>query len=141
MKVFHFGYQGHKSSEALLAAVNEIGAVLCDVRLVPYSRWQPAWNKKNLTSLFGDAYVHIPQLGNLNYKSGGPVAIADMEAGLQIVLEILEKQPVVLMCVCRNFETCHRSHVAAEFENYGVKVNDLEFPSGRNEAQQGTLPL
>lgn len=124
---FTFGYQGQKSEE-LLAAVNEMGAVLCDIRLVPYSRWQPAWNKRNLQVLFGDSYQHIPQLGNLNYKNGGPLAIADMEAGLQMVLDLLEQQPVVLMCVCRNTVSCHRLQVAQRLLGLSIQVNELDLP-------------
>lgn len=63
--VYHFGYHGHQPEE-LLDTISQLGAIVCDIRLAPYSRWQPGWNKKALTSLFGDAYQHVPELGNLN---------------------------------------------------------------------------
>ena len=102
------------------------------VARAPYSR-QPGWSKKSLQNLFGSAYRHIPQLGNLNYKGeyGEGIRIADMESGLKVVLDLLRQQPVVLMCVCRNFHACHRSVVAVELERYGVDVKELELPRMR----------
>lgn len=128
---YHFGYQG-QSPDSLLAAVTEKGAVLCDIRLVPYSR-QAGWNKKRLVEQFGDAYRHIPELGNLNYKNGKPVQIADLGAGLEVVLEILDSRPVVVMCVCRDFSRCHRRVVAEELEKRGVEVSELILKQDSNE--------
>lgn len=123
-KVYHFGYQGHKP-EDLLAECRRLGAILLDIRYAPYSRWQAGWQRKSLQLLFGPDYLHVPQLGNINYKNGLPIEIADMEAGLSIVFEQLKSRPVVLMCVCREFERCHRRLVAEELEERGIAVMPL----------------
>jgi uncharacterized protein (DUF488 family) len=123
-RAYTLGYQGQKP-EALLAAVSGIGAVLCDIRYAPYSR-QPGWSKKPLQALFGTTYQHIPQLGNVNYKSGGSIAIADMDAGLKIVLDLLEHRPVVLMCVCRRYKTCHRRDIAVALRQFEADIEELE---------------
>jgi uncharacterized protein (DUF488 family) len=134
-KAYHFGYQGHKP-EALLAAVEEIGAILCDLRYAPFSR-QPGWSKKSLSALLGKSYLHVPELGNINYKGeyGEGIRIADLEAGSKIVIDLLGQRPIVLMCVCRKFETCHRSYVVAELERYRIEVQSLNL----NPRQVGNL--
>jgi len=126
MKAYHFGYQGHKP-EDLLLAVEALGAVLCDIRYAPYSR-QPGWSKKALVAMFGAAYRHIPELGNLNYKGeyGAGIRIADLDGGLETVFKILERRPVVVMCVCREFETCHRLTVAEALQELGVYADGLD---------------
>jgi hypothetical protein len=103
--VYRFGYQGHKP-EHLLAECQRLGALLLDIRYAPYSRH--GWHRKTLQSLFGLDYLHVPQLGNIHYKGGLPMEIADMETGLSIVFEHLQHRPVVLMCVCKEFERCHQ---------------------------------
>jgi uncharacterized protein (DUF488 family) len=140
-KAYSFGYSG-KQPEDLLKAVGELGAVLCDIRLVPYSRWHPGWNKKRLASLFGNAYIHVPELGNLNYKSGGPIEIADINAGLQTVLDLLKTRSVILMCVCKDPLLCHRAVVSGELLNRGVEVEELMLVlHQKGNEGQGELPF
>lgn len=100
------GYQGLKPDE-LKAAVNSLGAVLADIRFSPMSR-DPAWRKHALVELFGPAYCHIRQLGNPNYRGDGPMTLLDEQSGAQIVYEMLQIQPVILMCACWNLLECHR---------------------------------
>jgi hypothetical protein len=135
-KVFTFGYQGHKP-EDLLRECQRLGAVVCDIRFRPVSR-NPVWNQSRLKQMFGERYMHIGALGNRNYK-GGPIDIADMEAGLNIVLEHLQRRPVVLMCVCRDFEHCHRRLVAEKFGAYDICVESLVVPTA--ESRQNTQQI
>lgn len=121
-KAHHFGYEGQKP-EALHQAVTELGALLIDIRYRPFSR-NAVWNKKNLQELFGDNYLHLEAWGNINYR-GGPIEIADFDKGLKVVLHELENRPVVLMCVCREFERCHRSVLADKLHRQGVEVERL----------------
>jgi hypothetical protein len=48
-----------------------------------------------------------------NYKSGGPIELADYEASKQVIAEMLATgQSVILMCACKDLTTCHRLTVA-----------------------------
>jgi hypothetical protein len=77
--------------------VDTLGAVLVDICLVARSRI-PHWNKGRLEELLGADYMHLPSLGNLNYKRGGAIEIAAYAMGkqsLEIVASRLKK-PMVL---------------------------------------------
>lgn len=136
---YHFGYTGHKPEE-LHRAITELGALLIDIRYRPFSR-NPAWNKGRLQQLFGADYLHLEAWGNVNYR-GGPIQIAAFANGLDAVLRELESRPVVLMCVCKNAATCHRSVVADELSKMGVEIEELILAIDTpNEPSPPQLPL
>jgi uncharacterized protein (DUF488 family) len=108
-KLYTFGYIGMKM-DAIHRKMDEIGAVIADVRLRPYSR-AAVWNKGSFVKEFGPDYVHVPELGNRNYK-GGDIVIHDPEAGASRILALLEEHPVALMCVCKEYLKCHRRTAA-----------------------------
>ncbi len=111
MKIYTLGYSGWRP-EAVRAQAETLDAVVVDVRWSPRSR-NPQWTRKRLTELLGARYRHVKAFGNLNYK-GGPIKLANPEAGLAEIRPILEAgQPVILMCVCKEVERCHRQDVAA----------------------------
>lgn len=117
------GYGGRRP-EALLALAERRELVVVDVRLSPRSR-VPGWNKGPLERLLGDRYLPLPAWGNLNYRSGGPVAIADLEAGLAAV-DSLARAPL-LVCVCRDAGACHRSVLAEALAARGWVVAELDW--------------
>ena len=128
-KIYTFGYQGQ--NQALLSdALKEINGVLVDVRLAARSR-VPAWNKSHLHELLKDRYVHIRNLGNLNYKNDGPVEIVDLETGLQEVLLLAKRRSVVLTCVCKNLCGCHRETISNALRERGIETEEfvIEKPS------------
>jgi len=109
--IYTIGYTGLKLSDLTLWLETN-NATLVDTRLNPYSP-NPAWQKHALQRTFGNSYRHVQELGNLNYKAGGGIALKDTEAGVKIVRQLLEVTPVILLCTCTNVHTCHRK-VAAE---------------------------
>lgn len=127
--VLTIGYSG-LSAEDLREYAEQKNAIIVDTRLKPLSRI-PDWRKSTMIARFYDngfsRYTHIDELGNLNYK-GGPIEIKDLEAGLPKVKALLDAGfVVILLCVCRDVERCHRSVVAAALaERYGVSVRHLE---------------
>jgi uncharacterized protein (DUF488 family) len=123
VSIFTFGYQGKRAAD-LLARLQQLDAVLCDVRLSPRSRFQPEWNQKRLAELLGDRYLHLPELGNVNYK-GGPVQIADLSSGLGAIFDLAETRSVVLMCVCSKLDGCHREVIAQALHERSVKTEEL----------------
>ena len=116
--IFTFGYLG-RSPDDLAAILAERGAMLVDIRFQPRSR-VPAWNGGRLAARFGDAYLHLPQLGNRNYRTGGPVELADYPAGRAALAGL--GRDAVLLCACRDYATCHRRTVAESLRADGFAV-------------------
>jgi uncharacterized protein (DUF488 family) len=105
--LYTLGYSGW-TPEAIQAEAQARNAVVCDIRYSPASR-HPQWRKHQLSQLLGARYQHVQALGNRNYKSGGPIALADYDAGKQVTAAILATgQSVILMCACKDLTTCHR---------------------------------
>jgi hypothetical protein len=46
-------------------------------------------------------------LGNVNYRTGGPIQLANPEAAVPIVADHLAQRPVILLYGCANVQTCH----------------------------------
>ena len=120
-RFYSLGYLGRTLPE-ILAILEERSAVLVDIRLVPYSR-NKAFLKGALEPALGPRYVWVRGLGNLNFRTGGPVALADYEAGRAAILAL--QSPVVLMCACRDHERCHRSVVAQALTAEGFEVEEI----------------
>ena len=111
--LYTLGYSG-LTPEAILRAAVRLNAIVADIRISPRSR-HPMWNGPKMQAAWGDRYMHIPELGNLNYKGkrGEDVILADAEAGCARVLELLTRHSVILLCACSDWRTCHRRDAAA----------------------------
>jgi uncharacterized protein (DUF488 family) len=122
--IYTLGYTGANADE-IQQLVEQHDWWMVDIRMSATSR-QPKWTKKALVERFGERYVHLPAFGNKNYKSGGAIVLADPDAGLRATTALMVSKPVVLMCACRNVDTCHRK-TAAEFISTmtGVSVRHL----------------
>ena len=109
MRLHHFGYAG-QDARALRAWLEAHDALLVDVRMKPIAR-HPSWRGPALQRALGDRYRHVAALGNVNFR-GGPVELVNAEAGVREVGELLAAgRPVVVMCVCRDYQVCHRRQV------------------------------
>jgi len=136
-KLYTIGYQSLEP-EHLEQWVCQLGALLLDVRLSPRSR-RATWSQHALSEWFGERYWHLDLLGNVNYKSGRPIQLKDEQAGLTVLKELLEDQPVILLCGCRNVQECHRRVIAERMaEGFGVEVEHLR---GRFAPQQQQLGI
>ncbi len=124
--IYTAGYQGW-TVETLRAACAERGALLVDIRMNPTST-RAEWRKEALRHTFGSAYHHAPALGNRNYQ-GGPIELAAPARAVPFMTYALARTPVVLLCACRDWRSCHRS-VAAAFlsAELGAPVEHLEPP-------------
>jgi hypothetical protein len=112
------------------------------VRWVPYCAWDPGWRREHLATALRDAYEWCPALGNTAHRSGGPVQIADPDHGLAVLFERLERRPVVILCACHYWRTCHRGAIAAMAQEerpalavrhlvHGSRFPQLDRPYGR----------
>lgn len=118
------------SPAAVQSEIDRLGATLVDVRMAPTSR-RPEWRRDALHALLGRRYVHMPALGNVNFRDGGPIRLHHPEQAVGPIARLLERGPVVLLCGCDDWQTCHRS-VAADYlaqQIDGVQVRHLEPPA------------
>ena len=138
--LYTLGYSGW-TPEAIQEEAQARNAMVCDIRYSPRSR-HSSWTQGNLQRLLGTRYQHVQVLGNRNYKSGGPVALADYDTGKQAIAEILTTgQSVILMCACKDLTTCHRlTAVERLAADLGEAITHL-FPQKHKSAPetQGSL--
>jgi ASCH domain len=111
--IFTVGYQSPGwTPQNLLAELERLDAILWDIRWQPYSSI-PGWSQVELQRLLRDRYRHIKALGNDNFR-GGTIKLNAPASILSIAGDTLAMRPIVMLCGCRDVETCHRL-TASEF--------------------------
>jgi uncharacterized protein (DUF488 family) len=115
------GYSG-ATLQGLAQVAEKLDAVVFDIRLNPHSR-MAEWNQRPMQERLGDRYQHVSSLGNLNYRRGGSIAIADLQAGTTLVRQ--SAKPVILLCGCRDARRCHRTVVAHHLRQLRLQVEEL----------------
>jgi uncharacterized protein (DUF488 family) len=138
--LYTLGYSGW-TPQAIQEEAPAHNAVVCDIRYSPVSR-HPQWRKRRLAQLLGAGYQHMQALGNRNYKTGGPIELADYEAGKQVIAAILATgQSIILMCACKDIATCHRRTAAEQLAaDLGETINHL-VPPKKPRAQEAQESL
>jgi uncharacterized protein (DUF488 family) len=122
--IYTLGYL-NATPEAVDRYVEELGALLVDTRFTPTSR-NPVWRQGPLRRLLGDRYVHIKALGNERYRQGPPIKLHQPEEGMAQLRPLVEAQPVILLCACRDVNLCHRKLIAEmAADAWGVEVVHL----------------
>jgi hypothetical protein len=132
-KLYTIGYQGLRGVYQLLNFAVPLDADIIDIRFTPYSKneeWTQATLLNRLCDLqFGGLkprYVHIKELGNVNYKGDGPIELLHAEFGMARLEERLKQKPCILLCRCPEVNQCHRKVVADLAERWwGIKVEHL----------------
>ena len=142
-KVYTVSYSGW-TPEQLRQKAEELDATILDVRVKPSSR-MPQWRKQALQTILESRYAHVPALGNLNYR-GGPIMLQDFTTGAATLDVALKKGPVMLMCVCRSYDKCHRKTIVEKLAASGREFEHEEIPppGGRKPKrryQQPQLPI
>lgn len=129
--IYTVGYQ-RWTPAGLQATCAELGAALLDIRYSPRSQ-RPEWAGTALAQLLGATYTHVAALGNRNFR-GGTIELAAPVKALPFVRNVLATQPIILLCVCADATTCHRS-VAATWlcQRLGNPVVHLDPPSRQRE--------
>ena len=111
-RLYTYGYLSSTLPE--LQQIAAAGALILDIRINPTSR-NPVWRQGHLRKVLGEAYDWCPDLGNPNYKTGGPMALANEEAGMAVLEPLVIRGPVVMLCACRDWRQCHRRLAAEAF--------------------------
>ncbi len=120
VRVYTTGYAGKRPAD-LRRLAEALDAIVVDIRINPISR-MPGWGGKQLASHLGDRYRQVPALGNELYRAGG-FRIADLERGMAEVLAL--GRNVILLCVCIEYQLCHRRLVADAFAARGMRVIEI----------------
>lgn len=124
--LYTYGYrQAPLNPNALQALAEQHNAHIVDIRLSPKSTIA-YWRYEALTRRFRDTYHHLRDLGNINYKTGGPIQIANIDRGATLLLHLLEQTPCIILCACADYAKCHRATVALHMaEHHAVNVIHL----------------
>ncbi|TMC15488.1 MAG: DUF488 domain-containing protein [Chloroflexi bacterium] len=114
MRLFTLGYMASGADEKLMQLIADPAFMLVDIRTSAFSRFRPAYRRDALVRRCGNQYLHVPQLGNVNYRDRDlPVVLADPSVGLPYVLCLLDSgYSVCLLCGCAHVQTCHRQVVS-----------------------------
>jgi uncharacterized protein (DUF488 family) len=117
--IYSVGYTGVPIA-AFQSFVDAHELLVVDVRHRPFGR-NAVYNRAALQARFGGRYVHVPALGNVNYR-GGPIALVDEATGLEQVRALLAVGPIALLCVCADPTTCHRTVVTDRLAAEGYPI-------------------
>ena len=114
--LYTFGYATLGAAAELEQVMHDASVLLIDIRLRPQSRWWPVWNKQQLRARWGSRYTHEKKLGNDNYRERSlPVVLhgpAPEQSIAGIAALVQHGYSIVLLCACKDYETCHRKVVA-----------------------------
>lgn len=107
------GYTEPDAQARIDAFVAAPRAYLVDIRLTPYSRFRPEWNRPALQARYGRQYVHLRGLGNVNHQDRRlPIHLLDPEPHLQhLAACLLHGHSYLLLCACKDYTRCHRKVV------------------------------
>ena len=128
MKIYTLGYSGW-SVEAIKTFLESVNGVAVDVRMVPRSR-VAAFNGTAFSRLLGERYYWLSDFGNVNYKSGGPITIANFDKGVERLLPLKTAgKAVVLLCGCPEVNVCHRKVLAERLaQRWDAEVEHVAAP-------------
>jgi uncharacterized protein (DUF488 family) len=142
--IFTIGHSTHPIDEFMALLQAHGVQALADVRTVPKSRHNPQFNSDALAHSLNAAgleYLHIPKLGglrrpakdspntgwrNLSFRGYADyIAQPEFEAGLQALLDLANRLPLVIMCVEAVPWRCHRSLIGDALLQRGWQVRDI----------------
>ena len=120
MKIFTIGHS-NKTREELFEKLKENNiAVLVDVRSIPYSKWQPQFNRENLIMALKTTNISYTFRGK---NLGGLGVNTDWSKSIQELILLSKNFNVCVMCSEADPEKCHRSYaIAPELVKKGVEV-------------------
>jgi len=117
-KLIPFGYTTPDAEQHLHEIMGDPETLLLDIRLRPVSRYRPQWNKSRLKAEWKGRYAHCRTLGNVNYKDRSqPIVLLAPEPTITTIARYVEGgYTIVVMCACKDYDTCHRKTVIERIE-------------------------
>ncbi len=138
--IYTIGHSNHPAERLIeLLRQHEIGA-LADVRSMPFSRFNPQFNRERLAASLRDAGVQYIFLGQelgarpkeREFYEGDRVSYAKLAQserfrhGLERAMAESRERRVALMCAERDPSHCHRALlISPELERAGVHVTHI----------------
>lgn len=151
--IYTIGHSNHEIEDFLvLLKRNQINAV-ADVRSVPYSRWQPQFNREDLKKALKAQGVDYVFLGReLGARSDDPGCFVNgrvqyrllaktplFRSGIERIRDGCDRRRIVLMCAEKDPLNCHRTIlVARELEGVGISVTHI-LANGHVEPHKVTM--
>lgn len=140
LRIIPVGY-GNKEHRVIIEQVmaSDPAALLVDIRKSPKTAFRP-WNRAPLRAKYGERYLWLGDvLGNENYNNDGPIAIVDLETGMQALQRLLlQGHTILLLCGCASYAECHRRTVAMALYNAWPNEIEIAIPE-RLISQQESL--
>jgi len=123
--LYTWGYQSRDLEELQAIVMNHGIKRVIDVRRKPWSKYQPDFRKERLSQF--SWYEHYEILGN-EHKELPWLKGDHWHTGVKAVANLLKQHPVLLMCLERNPDHCHRKEVAAAiFHEVKCQIEHLGF--------------
>ena len=119
--IYTTGYAGRDIFD-LKPLVHALDALLVDIRFTPESDLMH-WRRIYLKTLLGKKYRHVPHLGARSFRRSSSDAIQNLQLGVQTLLNL--DSNIILMCVCAEYDDCHRRLIATELEQQGINVVEI----------------
>ncbi len=109
--IYHAGYRTPGTLELIdQALADHPELILIDIRYTPESK-NSQWTKSAFFKRYGDRYIWLKDLGNINHKEPGKICIAQPEKGIATLQGLLKEHAVILLCGCPEYENCHRKSI------------------------------
>jgi hypothetical protein len=110
-KLYTIGYLAPDAQVKLDELLTDPKTYLVDIRYNAVSR-KPGWSGAALRKKYGTRYHPLSGLGNKNYKRPGEPIEISMPDLISVVVDPLQRGfNFILLCACRDYETCHRKTV------------------------------
>lgn len=135
-----FGYTGMRGHDDLRARLGDDVGTVVDIRLNAWSGNRAfSMTTRDTVQKAGYAHLHLSDLGNADYKTGG-MRIRNLDA-VETVIDLLAAgQSVALMCACPYVADCHRRLVADEISRRVPQVRVYHRDLGEKvEAVRGVV--
>ncbi len=152
-RIFTVGHSTHAFEDFVYLLEQHDVDAIADVRSVPYSRWQPQFNREDLAEALkvrGIAYVFLGkelgarsddpkcyENGRVQYRSLAETPL--FQSGIKRVRDGSRHKRIALMCAEKNPLDCHRTIlVARELVASGVDVTHI-LENGSLESHDETM--
>ena len=128
-QLFTVGYQALTLETFGELLAREKIVTVCDIRYKPTSP-QPIWRQEALKTFLAERqvkYLHVGSAGNPYFGKvsplvkfitwwTGPESGRERDLALSTLMNCLERGNVLLLCACRQEESCHRKVVVEWFQ-------------------------
>jgi uncharacterized protein (DUF488 family) len=152
-EIFTIGHSTHEFERFVALLKRHAVDAVADVRSTPYSRWQPQFNREELSDALkkhGISYVFLGK--ELGARSDDPECYDEgrvqyrrlaetklFRSGIERVLDGARRMRIALMCAEKDPLECHRTIlVARELVNLGSEVQHI-LSNGDVESHEASL--